>query len=161
MGKSRRQFFKEVGLGVGSLGVFGLLNRDARAALNSKIKEVRNTPAKKVAEDEDFWFYVQQAFNIDRSFINLNNGGVHPAPKIVIDAVKRYMDFSNGAPAHNSWRILRHRKELIRKRLADTFGCSPEEIAFTRNVTESMQIALLGLELKKGDEVLTTTHDYP
>ncbi len=161
MGKSRRQFFKEVGLGVGSLGVFGLLNRDARAALNSKIKEVKNIPAKKVAEDEDFWFYVQQAFNIDRSFINLNNGGVHPAPKIVIDAVKRYMDFSNGAPAHNSWRILRHRKELIRKRLADTFGCSPEEIAFTRNVTESMQIALLGLELKQGDEVLTTTHDYP
>ena len=161
MGKSRRQFFKEVGLGIGSLGVFGMLNKDARAALDSKIKEVKSIPAKKVAEDEDFWFYVQQAFNIDRSFINLNNGGVHPAPKIVIDAVKRYMDFSNGAPAHNSWRVLRHRKELIRKRLADTFGCSPEEIAITRNVTESMQIALLGLELKKGDEVLTTTHDYP
>jgi isopenicillin-N epimerase len=161
MGKSRRQFFKEVGLGVGSLGIFGLLNRDAQAALNSKIKEVRNIPAARVAKDEDFWFYVQQAFNIDRSLINLNNGGVHPAPKIVIDAVKRYMDFSNGAPAYNSWRFLRHRKELIRKRLADTFGCSPEEVAFTRNVTESLQIALLGLELKQGDEVLTTTHDYP
>jgi selenocysteine lyase/cysteine desulfurase len=41
------------------------------------------------------------------------------------------------------------------------FGCSAEEIAITRNVTESMQIALLGLELKPGDEILTTSHDYP
>ncbi|MBD3413864.1 MAG: aminotransferase class V-fold PLP-dependent enzyme [Candidatus Aminicenantes bacterium] len=161
MGKSRRQFFKEIGLGIGSIGIFGFLNKDAQAGLKSKLKQVQSLPAKHIAQDEDFWFYVQQAFNIDRSFINLNNGGVHPAPKIVIDAVKRYMDFSNGAPAHNSWRVLRHRKELIRKRLADTFGCSPEEIAITRNVTESMQIALLGLELKSGDEVLTSTHDYP
>lgn len=161
MGKSRRQFFKEIGLGIGSIGIFGLLNRDTHAGFHSKLKQVKNLSAQKIAQDEDFWFYVQQAFNIDRSFINLNNGGVHPAPKIVIDAVKRYMDFSNGAPAHNSWRVLRHRKELIRKKLADTFGCSPEEIAITRNVTESMQIVLLGLELKPGDEVLTTTHDYP
>jgi isopenicillin-N epimerase len=161
MGKSRRQFIKEIGLGVGSVGMFGLLSKNAQAGLKSKLNEVKSLPAKKIAQDEDFWFYVQQAFNIDRSLINFNNGGVHPAPKIVIDAVKRYMDFSNGAPAHNSWRFLRPRKELIRKRLADTFGCSPEEIAITRNVTESMQIALLGLELEPGDEILTTTHDYP
>lgn len=161
MGKSRRQFIKEIGLGVGSVGIFGLSNKDALARIKSKLRETKDFSAKEIAQDEDFWFYVQQAFNIDRSLINFNNGGVHPAPKIVIDAVKRYMDFSNGAPAHNSWRLLRHRKELIRKRLADTFGCSPEEIAITRNVTESMQIALLGLELEPGDEILTTTHDYP
>jgi len=161
MEKSRRQFIKKIGLGMGSIGMFGLLNKEALVGFKSKLREVKNVPAKNIAKDEDFWFYVQQAFNIDRSLINFNNGGVHPAPKIVIDAVKRYMDFSNGAPAHNSWRYLRPRKELIRKRLADTFGCSPEEIAITRNVTESMQIALLGLELKPGDEVLTTTHDYP
>jgi selenocysteine lyase/cysteine desulfurase len=104
---------------------------------------------------------VRQAFNTDRSIINLNNGGVHPAPKIVMDALHRYMDFANGAPVLNSWRYLRPRKELVRKKLADTFGCSPEEIALVRNVTEAMQIALLGLEMKPGDEVLTTTHDYP
>jgi len=158
---SRRNFLKGLGLGVSSLGLFGLSSREAQAALSEKLKEVKGLTAFEVARDESFWFYVQQAFNIDRSLINLNNGGVHPAPKVVMDAVHRYLDFSNGAPPYNLWHVLRHRKELSRKRIAETFGCSPEEIAITRNVTESMQIGLLGLELKPGDEVLTTLHDYP
>jgi len=161
MATSRRNFLRSIGLGLGSLGVFGVTSKTVQADIKRKLKEIKNLTAVEAARDENFWFYVQQAFNIDRSIINLNNGGVHPAPKIVMDAVHRYLDFSNGAPAYNSWRVLRPRKELIRKKLADTFGCSPEEIAFTRNVTEAMQIALLGLELKAGDEVLTTTHDYP
>ena len=158
---NRRQFIRGLGLGISSLSMFGLSAKNAEAGLKKKLKEVSGQSVSKIAKDEDFWFYIQQAFNVDRSMINLNNGGVHPAPTIVIDALKRYMDFSNGAPAHNSWRVLRPRKELIRKKLADTFGCSPEEIAITRNVTESMQNVLMGLELKSGDEVLTTTHDYP
>lgn len=161
MENSRRNFLKSLGLGIGSLGVFGLKSKYARAELKNKLAEVKNVSPEKVAKDESFWFHVQQAFDCDRSIINLNNGGVHPAPKIVMDALHRYLDFANGAPVYNSWRVLRPRKELIRKKLADTFGCSPEEIAITRNVTEAMQIALLGLELKPGDEVLTTTHDYP
>jgi len=161
MATSRRRFLKGLGMGVGGLGVFGLSSRESMAALRGKLSEVRGRSASAVASDESFWFYVQQAFEIDRSIITLNTGGVHPAPKVVMDAVKRYWDFANGAPVLNSWRYLRPRKEQIRIKLARTFGCSPEEIAITRNVTESMQIPLLGLDLKPGDEVLTTTHDYP
>jgi len=158
---NRREFLKSLGLGVGTLGVFGLSSTEAQAKIQKKIEEVKHRTAAEIARDEDFWFYVQQAFNIDRSVVNLNNGGVHPAPKIVIDAVHRYLDFSNGSPVYNSWRILRPRKELIRKKLAKTFGCSSEEIALVRNVTEALQIALLGIDMKAGDEVLTTDHDYP
>lgn len=161
METSRRNFLKSLGLGVSGLGVFGVSAKDAKAKLKRKISEINKLSPKEAARDEDFWFYVQQSFNIDRSIINLNNGGVHPAPTIVMDAVKRYMDFANGAPVLNEWSVLRPRKELIRKKLADTFGCSPEEIVLTRNVTEALQIPLLGLDLKPGDEVLTTTHDYP
>ncbi|MFW6160599.1 MAG: aminotransferase class V-fold PLP-dependent enzyme [Acidobacteriota bacterium] len=161
MSPSRRAFLKNMGLGIGALGLNGLSFKEAQAGLAEALKEAGNKPAEEIAQDENFWIQVQQAFATDRSLINLNNGGVHPAPRIAIQAAQRYMEFSNGAPAYNSWSILRPRKELIRKKIAETFGCSPEEIALTRNVTESMQIALLGLELKPGDEVLTTTHDYP
>ncbi len=161
MDTSRRHFLKSIGLGIGSLSVLGLSAKNAQAELKKKLTKIKDSSPTDIAQDEDFWFYVQQAFDCDRSIINLNNGGVHPAPKIVMDAVHRYLDFANGAPVYNSWQVLRPRKELIRKKLADTFGCSPEEIAITRNVTEAMQIALLGLELKPGDELLTTTHDYP
>jgi selenocysteine lyase/cysteine desulfurase len=161
MDTSRRHFLKSIGLGIGSFSVFGLSAKNAQAELKKKLTKIKDLSSTEIAQDEDFWFYVQQAFDCDRSIINLNNGGVHPAPKIVMDAVHRYLDFANGAPVYNSWQVLRPRKELIRKKLAATFGCSAEEIAITRNVTEAMQIALLGLELKPGDELLTTTHDYP
>jgi len=161
MKTSRRNFLKGVGLGIGSLSIFGVSPRAVQADIKRKLEDVKHLTPYQIAQDESFWFHIQQAFNIDRSIINLNNGGVHPAPKIVMDAVHRYLDFSNGFPVYNMWNILRQRKELIRKKLADTFGCSPEEIAITRNVTEAMQIALMGLDLKPGDEVLTTTHDYP
>ncbi|MFC2156215.1 aminotransferase class V-fold PLP-dependent enzyme [Acidobacteriota bacterium] len=161
MQSSRRDFLKGMGVGIGGLGVFGLSAKDAAAEIQKNVNRVRHQSAYEVARDEDFWFPVQQSFNTDRSLINLNNGGVHPAPKQVIAALHRYLDFSNGAPVYNSWRVLRPRKELIRRKLANTFGCSPEEIALVRNVTEAMQNALLGIELKPGDEILTTTHDYP
>lgn len=158
---SRRSFLKSLGLGVGSVSLFGLSGRKLQAGLAKKLEEIKDLSPQEVAKDEDFWFHIQQAFDIDRGIINLNNGGVHPAPRVAMQALHRYLDFANGAPAYNSWGFLRPRREHIRRLLADTFGCSPEEIAITRNVTEALHIPLLGIELQPGDEVLTTTHDYP
>jgi selenocysteine lyase/cysteine desulfurase len=161
MGFSRRNFLKSLGLGVAGSSLIGPAVRGLDASLTAKLGQVEHLTAEEVARNEDFWFYVQQAFDIDRGIINLNNGGVHPAPRVAMEALHRYLDFANGAPAYNSWRFLRPRKEHLRRLIADAFGCSPEEIAITRNVTESMHIPLLGIDLKPGDEILTTAHDYP
>src|SRR5207237_8900669 len=40
-------------------------------------------------------------------------------------------------------------------------GCDRAEIASTRNETESLEILLDGMDFKPGDEILTTTQDYP
>jgi len=114
----------------------------------------------KIAQDESFWREVQQAFTVDRSIINLNNGGVSPAPAAVQEAMKRYLDFSNEVPVVNMWQILEPQQEGVRQRLAREFGTSPEEIALTRNASEGLQICQLGIDLQPGDEVLTTTQDY-
>lgn len=117
--------------------------------------------AEELAADESFWFDVQQAFTVDRSMINLNNGGVSPSPKIVQEAMQRYLDYSNQAPVYTMWRILEPQIEAVRRRLAASFGCDPEEMAITRNASEALEIAIFGLDLKRGDEVLTTNQDYP
>jgi selenocysteine lyase/cysteine desulfurase len=118
-------------------------------------------PPEVIARDEDSWREVQLAFAIDRSIINLNNGGVCPSPRVVQDAVTRYQEFSNLAPVHTMWRVLEPQIETVRRRLAASFGCDPEEIAITRNASEALEIVQLGLELKPGDEVITTDQDYP
>jgi selenocysteine lyase/cysteine desulfurase len=120
-----------------------------------------DTPADRVARDEDFWREIQQAFTVDRSIINLNNGGVSPSPRVVQDAMRRYVEYSNEAPVYTMWRVLEPQIESVRRRLAAAFGCDAEEMAITRNASESLEICIFGLDLKAGDEVLTTNQDYP
>jgi selenocysteine lyase/cysteine desulfurase len=115
-----------------------------------------------IAADEDFWLPIQQAFTQDRAHINLNNGGVSPAPAIVQDAQKRRLDRANTMPPPIAlWREQEPAREHVREGLASQWGTDPEEIALTRNSSESLQICQFGHDLSRGDEVLTTTQDYP
>jgi isopenicillin-N epimerase len=113
------------------------------------------------AQDEDFWLQIQQAFTLDRNLANFNNGGVCPSPRVVQDALRRQLEYSNQAPSYYMWRHLEPEIESVRRRLAAAFGCDAEELAITRNASEALEICLFGLRLEPGDEVLTTTKDYP
>src|SRR5207248_6015806 len=133
----------------------------AFAAFQSHSLARAQTPADVVARDEDFWFHVRHAFVVDRNMIKLNNGGVSPSPKVVMDTEIRYLEIENMNPSYYMWRILDPGIETARRRLARVFGCDPEEIAITRNASEALEIVQLGMDLKAGDEVVTTNQDYP
>jgi isopenicillin-N epimerase len=64
-------------------------------------------------------------------------------------------------PYHTMIAVLEGQVEGVRRRLARAAGCDPEEIAITRNSSESLENAQYGIDLKAGDEVLTTNQDYP
>ncbi len=110
--------------------------------------------------DEDFWSDIRNEFTTDRTVVNLNNGYASPAPRTVQDAQRRYMDYTNQGPYHTMVRELEPKVESARRMIAESAGCDPEEIAITRNSSESLEIAQLGIDLKPGDEVLTTNQDY-
>lgn len=116
--------------------------------------------AAEAASDEDFWFEVQRAFTVDRTLVNLNNGGVSPSPAIVQESMRRYLEYSNSLPAYTMWQVLEPQREAVRERLAAAFGCEPGEMALTRNASEGLETCQLGLDLEAGDEVLTSTQDY-
>ncbi len=150
----RRDFFR---LG----GALAALAPQAIDRVQAAAKHVQDRTPESLAADEDYWAEVRTAFTVDRNIINLNNGGVCPSPRVVQDAMRRYLEISNMAPVHTMWKILEPQVESVRRRLAAAFGCDPEEIAITRNASEALEICQLGLDLKPGDEVLTTTQDYP
>jgi selenocysteine lyase/cysteine desulfurase len=129
--------------------------------LERAIRNAEGIPAGALATEEEFWYYIQQAFTVSPSLINLNNGGVSPAPKTVQDAMKRYYDISNEAPSYFMWRVLDMGRENLRKNLADAAGCSSEEIAINRNSSEGLETVIFGLPLKSGDEVVVAKQDYP
>jgi selenocysteine lyase/cysteine desulfurase len=117
------------------------------------------TPAA-MASDEDYWAEIARAFDLDRALVNLNNGGVSPAPLHVLDAMIRDLRFSNEIPVDHMWNVLEPRQESVRRDLAAMFGCDPEEMAITRNASESQETMILGLDLKRGDEVIVTNQNY-
>ncbi|MCH8881394.1 MAG: aminotransferase class V-fold PLP-dependent enzyme [Planctomycetes bacterium] len=156
---SRRQFLGSLSMPAAAIAGATLCPARASAILSSLASY--NSGPHEAARDEDFWFQVSQAYTVDRSIINLNNGGVSPATRLVQDAMKRHLDFSNKAPAYTMWDVLEPRRENVRQRLAAEFGIDKEEIALTRNASEGLQTCQFGFDLQRGDEVLTTTVDYP
>lgn len=157
---SRREFVEKLVLSTG--GVLVLLKTDALAKAAEAARKIQpDKSPKEVSSDESFWSVIQNSFEVDRTIINLNNGGVSPAPKTVMNELKKYLDYSNQAPSLYMWRDLEPNIETVRQKLADTFGCSSEEIAVTRNASESLEIVQQGIDLKPGDEILTTDQDYP
>jgi isopenicillin-N epimerase len=113
-----------------------------------------------LADDEVYWSEIQRAFDTDRTMINLNNGGCSPTPTHVLEAMIRDLRFSNELPVEHMWRVLEPRVESVRRDLAREFGCDPEEMAITRNASESNEIMINGLDLKRGDEVVVTNQNY-
>src|SRR5262245_4119364 len=76
-------------------------------------------PPDAVARDEEFWVEIARNFTIDRSVVNLNNGGVSPSPSMVQEATKRHLDFANSAPPpYALWQIAPPLREAVRERLA-------------------------------------------
>jgi selenocysteine lyase/cysteine desulfurase len=114
-----------------------------------------------LADDEDYWSEIQRAFDVDRTVINLNNGGCSPAPTHVIEQMIRDLRFSNELPVEHMWRVLEPRVESVRLDLAREFGCDPEEMAITRNASEANENVIFGIDLEPGDEVISTTQNYP
>ena len=157
----RRDFLSAVGKGVGlaalsSAAIGGMLDE-----LNAAVKNVAHLTPDEAAMDEDFWFEIQQAFTVTRGIVNLNNGGVCPSPRIVTESFVKYTWEQEDLPAYIMWQVLEPQQENVRTGLAEIFGCDPEEIAITRNASESLETLLMGMDFASGDEILTTTQDYP
>lgn len=156
----RRHFLSSAGKGLGLMALSSSTVTSLLKNVQAAGKAVDHLSPIEAAMDEDYWTTIQQAFSVTRGIVNLNNGGVCPSPRMVTEAFVRYTWQQEDATAYTMWQILEPQSETIRTGLAEVFGCSAEEIAITRGASESLETLLMGLDLKSGDEVLTTTQDY-
>jgi selenocysteine lyase/cysteine desulfurase len=141
--------------------VLPVLNSRAVRRLGEAAQVAGTRPPTALADDEDYWGEIQRAFDVDRTVINLNNGGCSPAPTHVIEQMIRDLRFSNEIPVEHMWRVLEPRIESVRMDLAREFGCDAEEMAITRNASEANENVIFGIDLEPGDEVISTTQNYP
>jgi len=154
---SRRRFLHRAA----ALAIAPQLKPFAEADLLSLKNAFADQTPEQVARNEDFWVPIQQAFTTSTGILNLNNGGVSPAPKVVQDALERYNHYANEAPSYFMWRIMDQGREPLRESMAALAGVQPGEIAFNRNATEALDTIIFGLPLRAGDEVVVSRYDYP
>ncbi len=154
---SRRSFVHSMARASVALPV---MNGGAFKSLFRAEDVVRGKAATAVASEEDYWSEISRAFDTDPTLVNLNNGGCSPAPVHVMEAMIRDLRFSNEIPVEHMWSVLEPRIESVRRDLAQMFGCDTEEMAITRNASEAQETMILGMDLKRGDEVIVTNQNY-
>lgn len=156
----RRSFLKMTAL-AGAFSTNSLFRQVHAEEMGAASSAVSHLDASAVAQNEDFWSVIQRGYSVSTQIINLNNGGVSPAPVVVQQAVERYNQMTNEGPSYFMWQILDQGREPLRQKLAHLAGTSPEEIAINRNATEALNTIIYGLPLQPGDEVIGTKQDYP
>ena len=100
---SRRHFL--AGL-AGATTALPILSERAAAQLFRAEAVAGDRAPNDLANDEAYWSHIQRAFDMDRTQINLNNGGISPTPSHVLEAMIRDLQFVNELPVEHNWRIL-------------------------------------------------------
>jgi selenocysteine lyase/cysteine desulfurase len=161
MPSDRRTFLKQTATLAGAFSVNSLFRQAHAEEFAAAGRAVEGRAPAEVAQNEDYWSTIQRGYSVNPDIINLNNGGVSPAPIVVQEAVERYNQLSNEGPSYYMWQILDQGREPLRQKLAALAGAKPGEIAIDRNSTEALNTIIFGLPLKAGDEVIGTKQDYP
>jgi len=109
--------------------------------------------------DDVFWDLVRDQFLLDPGWTYLNFGGLGACPFPVLNNLIEWTREEERAPSAG-----RNEEEWTKtkEKLAALLGkkCRKEEIALISCATEGINQIINGLPLKKGDEVITSTHEH-
>jgi isopenicillin-N epimerase len=151
--KDRRNFLKMAGI-TAAAGVTGV----ATACQSTAVKI---PPIDHSLSENRFWKRVQEQFALDPDQVYMNIGTTGAMPLRVLDNFDTY----NRVVAR---RPMGYADELgwdfgldkQRENLSKQFGCTKDEISFTRNTTDALNTLLFGLPFDRGNEILITHHEH-
>lgn len=157
---SRRSFLRGAAA-VGLAGSTGMLAESCRG-LPPRKEALGAVSANAAVEDEAYWDMVRRCFLLDPEITHLNNGTLGPMPGFMVQGMcDRFTQLARDPNCyHGSRPSMYDALEAVRKKTARFLHAAPEEIAFPRNTTEGMSIIAGGLDMKPGEEVLTTDHEH-
>jgi isopenicillin-N epimerase len=103
---------------------------------------------------------MKQLFMLDPNVIYFNHGSFGATPYPVFESLQRWQRELEWQPS--AFLGGRHHDLMLNARtvLADFLGTKPENLVFVTNATMGFNIIAHSLDLKPGDEVLTSDHEY-
>ena len=154
MQNSKREFLKNI---AGASAAYTFMPFETLEPSFSKIAHL--TP-QEAAQKEDFWSGIRQAYRIKPDYINLENGYYSMQSEEVLKAYISHVKEVNYQASYYMRTRQFDDKTAMRQKLATMLGCATEELAITRNTTESIDSVILGMDWKAGDEAVMAMQDY-
>jgi selenocysteine lyase/cysteine desulfurase len=150
---NKRSFIKNATM----TGIGATLGMDALAALfNTKT----GVSGEALASDENFWKTIRKHYLLKPEYINLENGYYNFIPQPLLEKFIGHVREVNYQGAFYMRNYAVENKKRVTAKLAALMGCSAEEVAITRNTTESLDIVIAGKHWEKGDETIMAEQDY-
>jgi selenocysteine lyase/cysteine desulfurase len=138
----------------------GLASLVSFKAFSKLVEAVAHMPVEAVAEDDDFWKRVRGGYKLKPDYINLENGYYCIMPQALEQAYLRHILDVNIQGAYYMRTVQFDNKANAARKVAELAGVSPEELVITRNTTESLDMVIMGIDWKPGDEAVMAEQDY-
>lgn len=129
-------------------------------ALSKTVDTYSHISPESLASNEDFWMKIREGYRLKPDYINLENGYYCFVPQ---QTLENYITHIREINYQGSWyfrTVQWENKDKVVAKLAQHFGGSTEEVAITRNATESLDIIISGFPWEKGDEAIYAAQDY-
>lgn len=111
--------------------------------------------------DETYWSQIAGLYDVTREVTQLENGNWGMMARPVLEAHARHLEMVNRRSSFYGRRAFGADWTQVRAKVAADLGVAPDEIAFTRNATESLEALIGGYNrLRPGDAVLYADLDY-
>jgi L-cysteine/cystine lyase len=96
-------------------------------------------------------------------FAYLNTGTNGPLPAKSYEALISYAqrELAEGRISTSAFTTMLDTLQRTRDAIADILGCDAGDVALTHNTTEGVNIALMGIDWRPGDEIVTATTEHP
>ncbi len=143
-----------------SAGLVGLTAPLAFTHLRSAVAAVEGKDEWEVASDEEFWRRVRGDYSIKPDYINLENGYYCFMPQETLEHQIQHMRRVNYEGSYYMRTARQKNKRIVAAKVAQVVGCSADEVAITRNTTESLDLVIGGMDWNEGDEAVMAEQDY-
>ncbi len=95
------------------------------------------------------------------AYLNAGTDGPIPRRAAAAASERARFELEHGRAGRDHRSSLDEMRESIRRKVAGLHGCAPNAVALTHSTTDGLNSVLSGLDLRRGDEVLTTAEEHP
>jgi len=147
----KRRFIK-------SLGALSFSPLIAASELSDFKPISKNLPV--INNEDELWKTVRSHYTLKDEYINLESGYYNIIPDPILDHFINHVRHVNIEGSYYMRKALNKNKDRVTSELANLVGSTPDQIAITRNATESLDLVISGFPWKKGDEAIYAKQDY-